>query len=559
MPRRDPACATCREKCRRCDRARPVCKRCATRGLECKGYPETFQFKPVTVTTTAAAAAAAVPRKAAGRYTTRKRSLPAERLFYVDEDEVASPDVPVPVPRFTGAGTGAGGLDANPSPPWNRVSTIFQPRGLGLVSWDEEIVGLESSSSLDYTPSPQEQRGIQMTELDNLLLQKQTQRLLTYYDTVICPHQIVLTGRGKRENPYRSYVLPLAYEQLGLLYAVLGLAACHSGLRNGEEDLRAVADEYRLRCISCLRRSLEKGISPQSQENERDGLFATIQLLLLHDICESGISTHGAHITGAMSICSQLRLATTLTEKDERAIFFLGNLAWLDVIRSLSDPKRLCFSPGLRQTIIALSTPKFEQVNGCPRDLFLMVSDALEYAKSHEIGGIDRQQYKQLLLGVQLKMYAWQLSDWAFPDGDSDDGDTKSWAAVGESFRHAFILYTSRMLSPSRPAEASIIQDSVTAILDAVSEIHTGPMELVILPLFIAGADCISRHSRHYVILRLDGITAISGFSTELPKMLLRQVWDARAEQAKGECENILWTAFTDTTDNGFQSDYLII
>jgi hypothetical protein len=100
------------------------------------------------------------------------------------------------------------------------------------------------------------------------------------------------------------------------------------------------------------------------------------------------------------------------------------------------------------------------------------------------------------------------------------------------------------MLAPERPAEAAVIQDSVTAILDADSGIHTGPIELVILPLFIAGADCISRHSRHYVILRLDGISAISGFSTELPKMLLRQVWDARSRQAKRECENILWTAF---------------
>ncbi|KAJ0422827.1 fungal-specific transcription factor domain-containing protein [Aspergillus carlsbadensis] len=544
----DPACATCREKCRRCDRARPVCKRCATRGLECKGYPDTFQFKPVTVTVTATE-----PRKATGRYTTRKRKRAA---LQPDEGELSPTDVHVP--RSAGGGV----VDAEPHPPWNRISTSLQRRGLVSESWDEGV-GLWSSSSIDYSPSPQPhpqaQRGGQMTELDELLLQEQTQRLLTYYDTVICPHQIVLArkNKGKGENPYRSYVLPLAYEQLGLLYAVLGLAACHDGLRNGVEDLREVADEYRLRCISCLRKSLENGISPQSHENERDGLFATIQLLLLHDICESGISTHGAHITGAMSICSQLRLSTTLTDKDERAIFFLGNLAWLDVIRSLSDPKRLCFSPGLRQTIIALSTPKFEQVNGCPRDLFLMVGDALEYAKSHDMGGIDRQQYKQLLLGVQLKMYSWQLSDWAFPAGD--DGENKSWAAVGETFRHAFILHTSRLLSPERPAEAAIIQDSVTAILDAVSEIQTGPLELVILPLFIAGADCISRHSRHYVILRLDGITAISGFSTDLPKMLLRQVWDARAEQVKREFENILWTAFTDTTGNGFQSDYLII
>lgn len=43
-------------------------------------------------------------------------------------------------------------------------------------------------------------------------------------------------------NPYRSYVLPLAYEQLGLLYAVLGLAACHTGITGGNEEIREEAD-----------------------------------------------------------------------------------------------------------------------------------------------------------------------------------------------------------------------------------------------------------------------------------------------------------------------------
>lgn len=90
-------------------------------------------------------------------------------------------------------------------------------------------------------------------------------------------------------NPYRSYVLPLAYEQLGVLYAVLGLSACHRALTIGEDDLREVADEYRLRCINCLIHTIQNVISPQSHENERDGLFATIQLLLLHDVSTPGL------------------------------------------------------------------------------------------------------------------------------------------------------------------------------------------------------------------------------------------------------------------------------
>lgn len=39
-----PACLTCREKCRKCDRARPVCNRCIAKGLDCGGYPEQFRF-----------------------------------------------------------------------------------------------------------------------------------------------------------------------------------------------------------------------------------------------------------------------------------------------------------------------------------------------------------------------------------------------------------------------------------------------------------------------------------------------------------------------------------
>lgn len=39
-----PACITCREKCRKCDRTKPICQRCKSKGLECKGYPEKFRF-----------------------------------------------------------------------------------------------------------------------------------------------------------------------------------------------------------------------------------------------------------------------------------------------------------------------------------------------------------------------------------------------------------------------------------------------------------------------------------------------------------------------------------
>jgi hypothetical protein len=39
-----PACATCRQKSRRCDRVRPICGRCVSKRLDCGGYPEKFRF-----------------------------------------------------------------------------------------------------------------------------------------------------------------------------------------------------------------------------------------------------------------------------------------------------------------------------------------------------------------------------------------------------------------------------------------------------------------------------------------------------------------------------------
>ena len=40
----EAACLTCRQKSRRCDRGRPECKRCISKGLQCGGYPDKFRF-----------------------------------------------------------------------------------------------------------------------------------------------------------------------------------------------------------------------------------------------------------------------------------------------------------------------------------------------------------------------------------------------------------------------------------------------------------------------------------------------------------------------------------
>ncbi|KGO56660.1 Copper amine oxidase, N2-terminal [Penicillium expansum] len=392
------------------------------------------------------------------------------------------------------------------------------PFGIGL---SDPAMSQASSPDISEAWPPLDHRAV---ELDDTLMLDRTEMLLIHYDREICPHQIALTVNDAN-NPYRKFILPLAYEQVGLLYALLGITAFHLGTAKEDSYLRdTLAVVYRLRAIRSLADTIEAGISGTIHENERDALFATIQILLLQD-------------------------------NEKRAVFFLGNLAWLDIVRSFANPSRLSFSKELRETISSLSDIKFEQVNGCPRKLFLLMGDILEHAKSHSLGELVDSEYKQLLEDARFKLHSWDVNDGKYPNDD------QRWMAVAEAFRHACILYTSRLIDMYQPAEAAIIQSSVTAILDSVAEIPADCylIELLVMPLFMAGTDALSRHARHYVLLRLDHIKSMAGVGNDLTRALLKSVWDAREDQEKYDSRNIPWVWFARNTTSNQENDYLII
>ena len=101
---------------------------------------------------------------------------------------------------------------------------------------------------------------------------------------MICPHQIA-QPIDNGENPYRRYVLPLAKEQIGLLFSVLALSACHLGHLTSDKELyESVSVDYRVKAITELGTSIRNVQTGQFTGNDRDAIFATIQILLLHDV-----------------------------------------------------------------------------------------------------------------------------------------------------------------------------------------------------------------------------------------------------------------------------------
>jgi hypothetical protein len=64
------------------------------------------------------------------------------------------------------------------------------------------------------------------------------------------------------------------------------------------------------------------------------------------------------------------------------------------------------------------------------------------------------------------------------------------------------------------------------------------------MPLFMAGADSLSPHSRHYVLLRLAECQARSEMGIAAPLSLLEKVWQARARQTADDQSNVPWMDF---------------
>ncbi|KAJ5166698.1 fungal-specific transcription factor domain-containing protein [Penicillium canariense] len=256
-----------------------------------------------------------------------------------------------------------------------------------------------------------------------------------------------------------------------------------------------------------------------------------------------------------MSICFQLQLDQNLTIKDERTVFFLGNLAWLDIIRAFSVPDRLCFTQELRKKLLSLCDLRFEAVNGCPRELVLIIGEILEHAKAHSSSSLATGNYNKHIRTLIQKLYIWDASRCFYPDEDP------LWHCIAEAFRHTCILRAWRLLDPTESATEPHIQESVTAILDSLATVpgNSPLIELTVMPLFMAGADSLSPHSRHYVLLRLGEIKARSEMGISAPQTLLKRVWQARAQQPRFDKRNIPWMDFTHNSDSMHQDDYLII
>ena len=207
-------------------------------------------------------------------------------------------------------------------------------------------------------------------------------------------------------------------------------------------------------------------------------------------------------------------------------------------MRGLSGAEKLSFTQELRQSIFDQNDLVFETVTGCPPDIFLTIGDVLSDGKDYMAKRIPLERFKHDLTESESILREWSEDQEIYPTTDT------SWKLLANAYRHVGLLRIMRFPdSFVIPSCDSKIQESVSAILDACAGIPSNsPLaKRLLLPLFIAGADSLSPHQNHYLLIRINQIKDQTSFRNPAVTELLQTVWEARAKQDKDDRRNLPW------------------
>ncbi|KAH7242940.1 hypothetical protein FSOLCH5_006576 [Fusarium solani] len=521
--RKDPACGTCRKKCRKCDRKRPICDRCRTKGLHCEGYPPRFQFCEMMT----------IPLARRGSSSTRRDSvaLSSTPSFPISgESPSGSSSAAVPEAVTTASVTDSASPQASLSPdqglPDSTILSLPSPASVSHSPFTP--VHIDSTSPLIGTP-----------DLSQDIISNRP--LIDYFDQILSEY-LTIHIQGT-DNPFRIHVLPLAYQHQGVLHALLGLTTCHMHIsgKNSSHHFVAISLQYRVSALHSLGALLlQEEVSALSVAEEEYVLCMAL-LLVLHDVCETGVSSHGAHLTGVSFLCKRLACPTDFSTRSKASMFFISALAWLDMLRGFSGAEKLSYSEDVRRCVRDHGSLSLHTLVGCPPVIFHRIGQVLEAGKAFRAGDLPIDQFQALLDEAEKFFRGWDPDQAVYPTGHQE------WKHLAEAYRHSCLLRVLRFPDPfAMSCEDSRIKASVAAIFDVCAAMPRDTVfyKRLLFPLFLAGADTSSPHQMHYASWCVGEIKHATGFQHPAMTEMLTKVWEERRTNPHG-WSNVPWMEFT--------------
>ncbi|EMC95104.1 hypothetical protein BAUCODRAFT_72261 [Baudoinia panamericana UAMH 10762] len=211
------------------------------------------------------------------------------------------------------------------------------------------------------------------------------QSLLDHYDRCICPYLVAFDGP---QNPYRKHILQLAVDNEGLQNAIAALATNNIRMRQKQPQQLGFVEELmdaqspkdaQDSKQAMIEESMYKQISIDHlnvQLTERgaahdDSVLATLLILCLFHVCDSGFSKFKTQLAGVQKLLS-LRNPTIQSSFTGWVQMFF---TWCDVITStVNDREVQIKGEALDMLDFSANLGGLEQFSGCDGRLFKLIA-----------------------------------------------------------------------------------------------------------------------------------------------------------------------------------------
>ncbi|EXJ74747.1 uncharacterized protein A1O5_01442 [Cladophialophora psammophila CBS 110553] len=461
---------------------------------------------------------------------------------------------------------------------------------------DESIVGFSRWSLHDYSLLLSPFAGVTAIGATPRM-----QYLIQYYTEVISPVIVAFDGPS---NPYRTQILRLAGRSETLQHAIAALAASNlrqrreTGLSTGKTDparrssmahLTLTKEQWHETGLltpqeQAREESMHKGIAIQSLNMQLanpiqrmdDSILATLLILCLFHICDSGVAKFRTQFAGVKKLLSLRKNDPGLNTKEAK--WFTRMFTWFDAMTATVNDREGQLQ-GYHLDVSAVSDEEWalENLAGCDGHLFKIIAKLgrlnvlsqgksveeyptivsrppptipsalnFDYSKFDGNGWMRITEDEELFSSkvsqpdvktqfwrewreIRQSLLAWQLDttifDYPNPRAPYLTGEQHvDLGNISESFRYSALLYTERLAHPQAPSTDSAIRDLVQVCLKYIKAVKSDVY--LLWPLFITGSECVDDLDREVIRQRCLDIQKDSGFLNNKSCLeLLEKVW----------------------------------
>ncbi|KAF2415958.1 hypothetical protein EJ08DRAFT_644089 [Tothia fuscella] len=612
-------CFTCRKRSTKCDRRRPYCSQCLEIGKDCSGYRTTLTWGvgvasrgklrglslPILNSTAKAPARIQQRPPPLRRVHTTAPSSYNESIFSApstgsvstfSESDFPSPNEFPSTPKeiqvaepLINSYSDVFSCQQECARPTESFSYLDTPDSYSTTShsFATSSLGSDMNNTMCTGPFPLHSAG--PTTFSDLLLPNDFMPvedvIHSFQHGIKSDSDYLPDGlTNSSSKPLQNAIAALASNNIRMrgLQEVSGAAMDPFDHLNAEDirDMHSDATpeelHYKATSVSLFNASL---IDPNCAE---DDILATLLVLCLFHVCDSGFSKFKTQLSGVQKLLNRRdhRMGTSSFVAWIQMFF-----TWFDVMTATVNDRETQFrGEALDSLDLSANLGALEHLAGCDGRLFKLIARLGRCSQmdpgrlvqdtmmppSHPLtprpspGGLPIKDFYSLdgngwgtpfvtspsrqagrsstnprhefwteWHHVRSRLSAWVV-DPPFHNAPSD-ADTASIHNISECFRYAALLYTERLVSPDLPSSTSSIQGFVSAALRhiAVIPVNSRVNKFLLWPVFVIATECVHQNDRDIMRARCMEITRESGFLCNMSCLeILERVW---AEEDAGD------------------------